>query len=87
MNESGRAVRQLIDFFGLPLSDLLVVCDDFNLELARLRMRTGGWREAKRGWQTSFASWRRRSFPVANWDRAAPRTDERGRLCPEQIQT
>ena len=27
---------------GLAISDLLIVCDDFNLELARLRMRTGG---------------------------------------------
>jgi PTH1 family peptidyl-tRNA hydrolase len=49
MNESGRAVRQLVDFFGLPLTDLLVVCDDFNLELARLRMRTGGSAGGQKG--------------------------------------
>jgi PTH1 family peptidyl-tRNA hydrolase len=49
MNESGRAVRQLIDFYGLQLPDLLVVCDDFNLELARLRMRTGGSAGGQKG--------------------------------------
>jgi peptidyl-tRNA hydrolase, PTH1 family len=49
MNESGRAVRQLIDFYGLQLSDLLVVCDDFNLELARLRMRSGGSAGGQKG--------------------------------------
>lgn len=49
MNESGRSVRQLVDFFGLPLSDLLVVCDDFNLDLARLRMRSGGSAGGQKG--------------------------------------
>jgi PTH1 family peptidyl-tRNA hydrolase len=49
MNESGRAVRQLVDFFGLQLGDLLVVCDDFNLELARLRMRAGGSAGGQKG--------------------------------------
>jgi peptidyl-tRNA hydrolase, PTH1 family len=49
MNESGRAVRQLVDFYGLQLGDLLVVCDDFNLELARLRLRTGGSAGGQKG--------------------------------------
>jgi len=49
MNESGRSVRQLVDFFGLQLGDLLVVCDDFNLELARLRMRAGGSAGGQKG--------------------------------------
>jgi PTH1 family peptidyl-tRNA hydrolase len=49
MNESGRAVRQVVDFFQLPLPDLLVVCDDFNLDLARLRMRPGGSSGGQKG--------------------------------------
>jgi peptidyl-tRNA hydrolase, PTH1 family len=49
MNESGRSVRQIVDFFGVPLSDLLLVCDDFNLELARLRMRSGGSAGGQKG--------------------------------------
>jgi PTH1 family peptidyl-tRNA hydrolase len=42
MNLSGRCVRQIVDFYQLPLSDLLVVCDDINLPLGKLRVRARG---------------------------------------------
>jgi PTH1 family peptidyl-tRNA hydrolase len=42
MNLSGRAVRSAVDFYQAPLTELLVVCDDFNLPLAKLRVRRGG---------------------------------------------
>jgi PTH1 family peptidyl-tRNA hydrolase len=49
MNESGRSVRQIVDFYGLSLGNLILVCDDFNLELARLRMRSGGSAGGQKG--------------------------------------
>jgi PTH1 family peptidyl-tRNA hydrolase len=42
MNNSGRSVRKLVDFYRQPLADLLVVCDDLNLEVGRLRLRSSG---------------------------------------------
>jgi len=42
MNLSGRAVRQLLDFYKLEPAQLLVVCDDFNLPLGKLRVRAQG---------------------------------------------
>ena len=42
MNLSGRAVRQAVDFYQLPHTDLLVVCDDINLPLGKLRFRARG---------------------------------------------
>lgn len=42
MNLSGRCVRQVIDFYHLPLEQLLVVCDDINLPLGKLRFRARG---------------------------------------------
>jgi PTH1 family peptidyl-tRNA hydrolase len=42
MNLSGRSVRQLVDFYQVPLDDLLVVCDDINLPLGKLRVRKRG---------------------------------------------
>src|SRR5262245_4150230 len=42
MNLSGRCVRQALDFYQVPLDQLLVVCDDFNLPLGKLRFRPRG---------------------------------------------
>ena len=42
MNLSGRSVRQVLDFFQVPAAELLVVCDDLNLPLGKLRFRARG---------------------------------------------
>ena len=42
MNLSGRALRSALDFYKLPVEQVLVVCDDFNLPLGKLRVRAKG---------------------------------------------
>jgi len=42
MNLSGHAVGELLRYFKIDLPDLLIVVDDVNLELGRLRARAGG---------------------------------------------
>jgi PTH1 family peptidyl-tRNA hydrolase len=43
MNDSGRSVRATLDWFGLRADQLLVIVDDMDLPLGRLRLRaTGG---------------------------------------------
>ena len=42
MNLSGTAVRALLDFYKIEPADFLVVCDDVNLPLGRLRVRGSG---------------------------------------------
>lgn len=42
MNESGRAVRSLLDYFGLAPEAILVVHDDIDLPFGRLRLQVGG---------------------------------------------
>ncbi|HEX9109547.1 MAG TPA: aminoacyl-tRNA hydrolase [Longimicrobiales bacterium] len=42
MNDSGVAVGELVRFYKLDLADLLVICDDLDLPLGRLRLRARG---------------------------------------------
>ncbi|HEY8384389.1 MAG TPA: aminoacyl-tRNA hydrolase [Microvirga sp.] len=42
MNESGRAVREAMVFFKIPLSDVTVFFDELDLPSAKLRVKTGG---------------------------------------------
>ncbi len=42
MNNSGEAVGDAADRFDVPPSHILVVCDDFQLPIGTLRLRTGG---------------------------------------------
>lgn len=42
MNRSGSSVAAALNFYKLPQEDLLVICDDFNLPLGKLRFRQRG---------------------------------------------
>ena len=42
MNESGNAVREAVDFFKLPLSDVVVIYDEIDLAPGKLRAKAGG---------------------------------------------
>ena len=49
MNLSGRAVGALLKKFKVNLEDLLVVCDDLDLELGRIKIRPFGSSGGQRG--------------------------------------
>jgi len=42
MNLSGRVVKRLVKTARIDLMDLLVICDDINLELGKIRIRPSG---------------------------------------------
>jgi PTH1 family peptidyl-tRNA hydrolase len=42
MNNSGRAVRHIIEDFSLTVEQLLIICDDFNLPFGAFRFRQKG---------------------------------------------
>jgi len=42
MNESGRQVAPLAKFYSVPPADIVVIHDDLDLELGRIRLKLGG---------------------------------------------
>lgn len=56
MNLSGPAVRALCKKYGTEVCDLLVVCDDLDLELGRIKIRPSGSAGGHRGLQSIIDS-------------------------------
>jgi PTH1 family peptidyl-tRNA hydrolase len=54
MNESGVAVGELVRFYKVDLADLLVVCDDLDLPLERIRLRPGGSAGGQHGLESTI---------------------------------
>lgn len=42
MNESGKAVHALLTYYGLDIEDLLVIYDDLDMEVGKIRLRSKG---------------------------------------------
>jgi len=49
MNNSGLAVRRLLEYYGLDPQHLLVIADDINLDLGQLRLRRSGSHGGQKG--------------------------------------
>lgn len=62
MNLSGAAVAALLKKNKAALKDLLVICDDMDLELGRLKIRASGSSGGHRGLESIIASLASREF-------------------------
>ena len=63
MNVSGQAVGSLSHFYKVALPELLIVCDDVNLPLGRLRLRGVGSKSG--GYPAAPVRARRRTWVIA----------------------
>jgi PTH1 family peptidyl-tRNA hydrolase len=63
MNRSGQSVVLARDFYKLTNEELIVVCDDFNLPLAKLRFRAKGSSGGQKGLADVIRSFGTDEFP------------------------
>ena len=62
-NETGRAVQEFIRFYKIKLSDILVICDDFNLEFGKVRYRSKGSAGGNNGLKSIISMLGTEDFP------------------------
>ena len=55
MNESGRSIRAALDWYGLEPGQLLLLVDDMDLPLGRLRLRASGGAGGHNGLRSTIA--------------------------------
>jgi PTH1 family peptidyl-tRNA hydrolase len=63
MNESGRAIRAVLDWYKLPPESVLVIYDDLDLPLGRLRLRLSGSAGGHNGMKSAIAHLGTQQFP------------------------
>jgi PTH1 family peptidyl-tRNA hydrolase len=63
VNESGRTVKELQKNFSCPLDSIMVICDDLNLPLGKLRMRRKGSSGGHNGLESIISHLESKDFP------------------------
>ncbi|MEB3309268.1 MAG: aminoacyl-tRNA hydrolase [Snowella sp.] len=63
MNRSGQAVRAVMDWYKLTPDSLLVIYDDMDLELGRLRLRLSGSAGGHNGMKSIISHLNSQNFP------------------------
>ncbi|GJQ20205.1 MAG: peptidyl-tRNA hydrolase [Bacteroidia bacterium] len=72
MNNSGEAVLDIQERYGVPLDELLILCDDFQLPLGRIRLRPGGGDGGHNGLSSVIYHLKSNSFPRLRCGIASP---------------
>lgn len=63
MNDSGRAIKYLTDRFAITPAQLLVITDDMDIPLGKLRLRPAGGSGGHRGLQSIISELQSSDFP------------------------
>ena len=77
MNLSGRSVASLVNYHQVPLEHLLIICDDLNLPLGRMRMRVGGSDGGHNGLKSIAQSLGSKDYPRLRFGVGEPPREER----------
>ena len=63
MNDSGRSIRAALDWYGLTPAQMLVLVDDMDLPLGRLRLRSAGGAGGHNGLRSAISHLGGQEFP------------------------
>jgi len=63
MNDSGRSIRATLDWFGFEPNQMLILVDDMDLPLGRLRLRLSGGAGGHNGLRSTIAHLGGQEFP------------------------
>lgn len=63
MNLSGTAVKEIVDFYKIPLNDLMVIYDDFDLNKGHIRIREFGSAGTHNGMRNIVKELNSENFP------------------------
>lgn len=75
MNDSGRSIRAALDWYGLEPSQMLVLVDDMDLPLGRLRLRLSGGAGGHNGLRSAISHLGGQDFPRLRIGIGAPATN------------
>src|SRR5699024_5719115 len=64
MNLSGEAIRPLIDYYNIPIDDVLVIFDDLDLPAGKIRLREKGGHGGHNGVRSSIDHLGSKAFNV-----------------------
>lgn len=62
-NTSGVPVKAFLNFYKIPLENLLVICDDFNLDFGKIRQREKGSAGSNNGLKSIIKELKTDEFP------------------------
>lgn len=62
MNESGQAVGPLMTYYGLDISDIVVICDDLDMPTGKVRLRQKGSAGGHNGLKSLIAHLKSEAF-------------------------
>lgn len=77
MNLSGRAVGALLRYHNIDRSRLLVICDDLNLPLGKIRLRAAGSDGGHNGLKSIQQALASKEYPRLRFGVSAPPAEER----------
>ena len=63
MNLSGEAVREAVDFYKIPMENVIVVCDDVNFDIGVMRIRKKGSDGGQKGVRSIITHMGTDTFP------------------------